>query len=496
MSVEQHTLSNGATVLIDHMPDAQTSALSYTFRIGSRYETEEENGLAHFFEHMAFKGTDNVDVHSLNTKMDDLGAQTNAFTSREVTSYYRYGLNEDVFKFNEIEADMAMNLTLPADELEKERDVILEEIKMYADQPGSNLSDGLYDTLYSGQALGRTILGPPENIKSFDRDIFDRFRSKHYHAGNLVVSVAGGADPQKILQEVLNAKGIKVERGIELTDISVKNAKTAAMSLQDSDGKIESLSSNCVFAADGHKSIVREKLDLKMIGSSYEEPWYAYDVALECPLAPNEAHILLYEDSGIFLIRIRNNIWRIMSKQENVLENLPEPFQVGEIIVHPNGRTITEEHMALTYGVGNSHPLHFDRVFSSSLSGKMSGEPIVYGGLVFAWLDGLASRDVSEQAVWELGFTEGYHTQPAFAGDTVTALSRVLAAEPAPEDDAFGIVTFQLIGCKNVSAAAALEKHGADLFVKEDSKRALGKDKISDKIFEIERRLVIKRRPG
>lgn len=202
MSVEQHTLSNGATVLIDHMPDAQTSALSYTFRIGSRYETEEENGLAHFFEHMAFKGTDNVDVHSLNTKMDDLGAQTNAFTSREVTSYYMYGLNEDVFKFNEIEADMAMNLTLPADELEKERDVILEEIKMYADQPGSNLSDGLYDTLYSGQALGRTILGPPENIKSFDRDIFDRFRSKHYHAGNLVVSVAGGADPQKILQEV------------------------------------------------------------------------------------------------------------------------------------------------------------------------------------------------------------------------------------------------------------------------------------------------------
>ena len=66
--------------------------------------------------------------------------------------------------------------------------------------------------------------------------------------------------------------------------------------------------------------------------------------------------------------------------------------------MHANGRTITEEHMALTYLVGNSHPLHFDRIFSSGLSGKMSGEPIVYGGLVFAWLDGLASRDVSEHA--------------------------------------------------------------------------------------------------
>jgi 2-methylfumaryl-CoA hydratase len=173
-----------------------------------------------------------------------------------------------------------------------------------------------------------------------------------------------------------------------------------------------------------------------------------------------------------------------------------EDFAVGEIIVHANGRTITEEHMALTYAVGNSHPLHFDRVFSSGLSGKMSGEPIVYGGLVFAWLDGLASRDVSEQAVWELGFTEGYHTQPAFAGDTVTALTRILALEPAPGSDAFGIVTAQLIGCKNIRAADALEKYGADLFEKEDSKRALGKDKITDKIFEIERRLLVKRRPA
>ena len=172
-----------------------------------------------------------------------------------------------------------------------------------------------------------------------------------------------------------------------------------------------------------------------------------------------------------------------------------EDFTPGDIIVHANGRTITEEHMALTYEVGNSHPLHFDRVFSSGLAGKMSGEPIVYGGLVFAWLDGLASRDVSENAVWELGFTEGYHTQPAVAGDTVGALSRVLAVEPAGDSDTLGIVTFQLIGVKNISAAAALETHGADLFTKEDAKRKLGKDKISDKIFEIERRLLIKRRP-
>ena len=173
-----------------------------------------------------------------------------------------------------------------------------------------------------------------------------------------------------------------------------------------------------------------------------------------------------------------------------------EDFAVGDIIIHANGRTITDEHLSLTYAVGNTHPLHFDRVFSSGLSGKMSGDPIVYGGLVFAWLEGLASRDVSENSVWEIGFTEGYHTQPSIAGDTVAALSRVLAVEDAPGalGSAFGIVNFQLIGVKNISASNAYAKYGADLFIKENDKKAVGKEKIDEKIFEIERQLVIRKR--
>lgn len=173
-----------------------------------------------------------------------------------------------------------------------------------------------------------------------------------------------------------------------------------------------------------------------------------------------------------------------------------EDFSLGDLIVHANGRTITDEHVAWTYLVGNTHPLHFDRVYSTGLSGKMSGEPIVYGGLVFAWLEGLASRDVSENALWELGFTEGYHTQPAVSGDTVAALSRVVATESLPNNDSAGIVTFQFIGVKNISAAAALETCGADLFIKENDKQKLNKEKLSNKIFEIERRLLIKKRPA
>lgn len=168
-----------------------------------------------------------------------------------------------------------------------------------------------------------------------------------------------------------------------------------------------------------------------------------------------------------------------------------DAFQTGDIIIHANGRTITDEHYAWTYRVMNTHPLHYDKLYSAGLSGKMSGEPIVYGGLVFAWLCGLASRDVSENALWDLGYTEGYHTQPCISGDTVCAVSRVLKTESL--NDKLGIVSLQLIGVKNLKAAIALEKYGADLFIKENDKKDLGKEKIPEKVFEIERRLLIKK---
>ena len=98
--------------------------------------------------------------------------------------------------------------------------------------------------------------------------------------------------------------------------------------------------------------------------------------------------------------------------------------------------------------------------------------------------------------MWELGCTGGHHTRPSIAGDTVAALSRMLAAEDAPGDlgARFGIVTFQLVGVKNVGAADALARFGGDLFVKENDKKDLGKEKIDAKIFEIERRLLIRKR--
>lgn len=172
-----------------------------------------------------------------------------------------------------------------------------------------------------------------------------------------------------------------------------------------------------------------------------------------------------------------------------------EDFTPGLVIAHLNGRTITDEHVPWTYRLGNTHPLHFDRLYSNRRQGRMSGEPIVYGGLVFAWLAGLASRDTTENALLDLGYTEGYHTQPSFSGDTVYALSRVLDAREMPGIEGAGLVQFQLIGVKDMTAREAIDAFGADLFQKEIDKKRLGKEKIPSKVFEIERQVLIKKRP-
>lgn len=172
-----------------------------------------------------------------------------------------------------------------------------------------------------------------------------------------------------------------------------------------------------------------------------------------------------------------------------------ENFQVGDIFAHANGRSVTEEHFAWTYRMGNTHPLHFDRGYSSSREGPMSGEPIVAGPYVFAWLVGLASRDTTENALWEVGFTEGFHTQPTIAGDTVYAISRVIDTQDGPADLDAGLVTFQFLGVKNIHGAEAIQRYGEDLFLKESAKAASGKPKIPEKIFEIERQVLVKKRP-
>jgi predicted Zn-dependent peptidase len=212
MSTETHKLSNGATVLIDPIPHVQTISIGYFFNKGARHETKRENGIAHFLEHMAFKGTDNMTARELGQKIAFLGAKANAFTSKDMTAYFMAGAADQATDINGLVYDIAANMACPAQDLEIERGVIIGEIGEYADDANSVNMDSYMRTAFPSHAFGRTVLGPKEHIERFSRADFQNFRKKHYHAGNLVVSVAGNVSPDKILSE-LEATAGQVAKG-------------------------------------------------------------------------------------------------------------------------------------------------------------------------------------------------------------------------------------------------------------------------------------------
>ncbi len=156
------------------------------------------------------------------------------------------------------------------------------------------------------------------------------------------------------------------------------------------------------------------------------------------------------------------------------------PFTIGQVYLHQIGKTIGEsEHMQLTALLRNSHPLHFDELYCKESSFQKTR--VVYGGLVFAWSYSLASRDLAQRGVWELGFDAGAHPNPVLAGDTIYAASKVLAVSGSE-------VTFRLVGVKNLTSDQAFSKYGEALFEPELAKS----EKIKEKVFEITRTLLVR----
>ena len=214
----------------------------------------------------------------------------------------------------------------------------------------------------------------------------------------------------------------------------------------------------------------------------------------------------------------REYLERVKSKGF-VISTLLIPFLMSLTIVVPMlmSEKVEEHHAVAVLDPEGGWFEALDQVIKTSYEGKvdlvpirLEGRPVeegiadiedmirtkaVDGGLVFGWLAGMASRDTSENMLWDLGYTEGYHTQPAISGDTVGAITRVLAVEDGPMPGT-GILHAQFIGLKNKRPADVLEEHGEDLFIKENDKKNLGKEKISSKIFEIERKILLKKRPS
>jgi len=197
---ELSTLSNGLTVATESHPHAQTATVGVWIDAGSRAETDKTSGTAHFLEHMAFKGTGRRTQHSLELEVENLGAHLNAYTSREQTVYYAKSFRKDVPVAVDIISDILQKSKLEVGAIERERDVILREQKEVDKQLEEVVFDHLHAVAFQGQPLGRTILGPKENILSIQRDDLASYINTNYTADRMVLVGTGGVDHGELVK--------------------------------------------------------------------------------------------------------------------------------------------------------------------------------------------------------------------------------------------------------------------------------------------------------
>ena len=200
--IQTTTLSNGLRVITDTVPSMHSVALGIWVGVGTRHENLAHNGVAHMVEHMLFKGTEKRNALQIAEELENVGGSMNAYTSREITSYHVHLLADDAKLGLDVMADMYLNSTLPQEEIERERGVIIQEIGMTNDTPDDLVFDIYSETAYPGQALGAPILGRAENIEAMSQDNLRGYINEFYHAGNTVVSAAGGVDHDAFVAQV------------------------------------------------------------------------------------------------------------------------------------------------------------------------------------------------------------------------------------------------------------------------------------------------------
>jgi len=200
MSVRMDVLPNGLRVVTEHMPGLGSASIGVWVSAGCRHEGPDQNGVAHFLEHMAFKGTARRSAADIAVEIENVGGYLNAYTSRETTAYYARVLGEDAGLAMDLIADILRAPAFAPDEIAVERGVILQEIGQALDTPDDVIFDWLQEVSYPQQAMGRPILGPAERVSAFGDADLRAFTAEHYGPERMILSAAGAVDHDHILR--------------------------------------------------------------------------------------------------------------------------------------------------------------------------------------------------------------------------------------------------------------------------------------------------------
>lgn len=205
--VRKDYLEHGIKLITEEMPDAESASIGVWVKKGSRDETPSLGGVSHFIEHLLFKGTAKRTALDIAREIEGVGGVLNAFTGREYTCFYAKVLNKDISVAVELLSDILMNSLFDKNELEKERLVVLQEIKMVEDTPDDLIHDLFADAMWAGQAAGRPVLGGKKTVESFSRQTVVDYFKKNYRVDSIFITVAGGIKHKNVVKLLNKAFG-------------------------------------------------------------------------------------------------------------------------------------------------------------------------------------------------------------------------------------------------------------------------------------------------
>ncbi|GMQ81524.1 MAG: pitrilysin family protein [Rhodothermia bacterium] len=201
---QKTTLPNGIRVLSESILSVRSISMGIWIDAGSRDEMDEDAGICHFIEHMVFKGTANRRLHQIAQRMESVGGYLNAFTTKEFTCFYARALDEHLERALDTLSDLILSPSFPPKELEKEKDVVIEEMRMYEDSPEDFAFDLMEGQLYKEHPMGRPIIGNEITVRSFDRQRLSDFVDSYFSSDRTIVTVAGNVDHNRLVKLVEN----------------------------------------------------------------------------------------------------------------------------------------------------------------------------------------------------------------------------------------------------------------------------------------------------
>lgn len=201
-TIKKTILPNGLKVVTEHIESIKSISAGIWVKTGSRNESAKQAGITHFLEHMLFKGTESRTAYEIAQSMESVGGYLNAFTSTEYTCYYARCLDSKLEVALDVLSDMVRHSSFPEEEMQKEKNVVLEEMKMYKDSPDDVILEEFSNQMFPGHPIGRPVLGFEETVLSFTREGLFNYIEERYQPDNLLVAVAGNVDHDKVVNAV------------------------------------------------------------------------------------------------------------------------------------------------------------------------------------------------------------------------------------------------------------------------------------------------------